>query len=61
MPPKKSKEIKEPDVNVPAGDPVKGKALFDEQCSACHAIEVREVLKGRVMIRRPRLQFWEVS
>lgn len=39
MPPKK-KEIKEPDVVVPAGDATLGKALFTEQCSACHAIEV---------------------
>lgn len=39
MPPK-AKVIKEPDVTVPAGDAKKGKALFDEQCSACHAMEV---------------------
>lgn len=39
MPPK-AKVIKEPDVTVPDGDAKKGKALFDEQCSACHAMEV---------------------
>jgi cytochrome c len=24
---------------APAGDPVKGKAVFDEQCTACHALQ----------------------
>ena len=38
MPPKK-KEIKEPDVNVPAGDAANGRAIFDGNCSACHAME----------------------
>lgn len=61
MPPKKAKEIKEPDVVVPDGNPVKGKALFDEQCSACHAIEVTNLLYGRVMTRLQLLQYWEVS
>jgi cytochrome c2 len=39
MPPK-TKVIPEPVVNVPEGDVAKGKALFDEQCSACHSMEV---------------------
>jgi cytochrome c len=51
MPPKK-KEIKEPDVTVPAGDPKRGKALFDEQCSACHAIEVSDAVIARETISR---------
>lgn len=55
MPPKK-KEIKEPDVEVPAGDATKGKALFDEQCSACHAIEVTTIVSVRVTISQLLLQ-----
>jgi cytochrome c len=34
MPPKK-----EPKVDIPAGDAVNGKSIFEQQCSSCHAIE----------------------
>lgn len=38
MPPKK-KTIPEPKVDVPAGDSGAGRELFDQHCSACHALE----------------------
>lgn len=34
--PKKSKP--EPKVEIPQGDLKAGKALFEEQCSVCHAL-----------------------
>ena len=37
MPPKKSKP--EPDVVVPEGDATNGRAIFDQHCAACHALE----------------------
>jgi mono/diheme cytochrome c family protein len=37
MPPKKSKP--EPDVVVPEGDSTNGRAIFDQHCAACHALE----------------------
>lgn len=40
MPPKKKGGIKEPDVNVPAGDVKIGKSIFDELCATCHGLEV---------------------
>lgn len=38
MPPKK-KVIAEPKVEVPNGDAGAGRELFDQHCSACHAME----------------------
>jgi cytochrome c len=37
MPPKKVKP--EPAVTIPEGDPTAGRAIFDSQCAACHALE----------------------
>jgi mono/diheme cytochrome c family protein len=37
---KKKKEVKEPDVVVPPGDPVIGKGIFDDQCAGCHGMDV---------------------
>merc|ERR1712100_49258 len=39
MPPKKSKERPEPNVEVPDGDPSAGRDVFDANCAACHAFE----------------------
>jgi len=38
MPPKK-KTIAEPKVDVPNGDAKAGREIFDQHCSACHALE----------------------
>jgi len=38
MPPKK-KGVPEPKVEVPNGDAGAGRELFDQHCSACHALE----------------------
>ena len=38
MPPKK-KSMAEPKVDVPAGDPGAGRAVFDANCGACHAFD----------------------
>ena len=38
MPPKK-KTLPEPKVDVPNGDAGAGRELFDQHCSACHALE----------------------
>ena len=37
MPPKKAKP--EPTVDVPEGDSAGGRAIFDQHCAACHALE----------------------
>lgn len=37
---KKKKQIKEPDVTLPNGDAALGKAVFEENCGACHALAV---------------------
>lgn len=37
---KKKKQIKEPEVTVPNGDAALGKAVFEENCGACHALAV---------------------
>ena len=31
--------MKEPNVEVPQGDVKAGKAIFEEQCSVCHALD----------------------
>lgn len=38
MPPKK-KTLPEPKVDIPNGDGGAGRELFDQHCSACHAME----------------------
>ena len=37
---KKKGGFKEPDVEVPPGDPAVGKGIFEDQCSVCHAMDV---------------------
>lgn len=37
MPPKK--ERVEPKVDLPEGDATAGRAIFDQHCAACHALE----------------------
>lgn len=38
MPPKK-KGFAEPKIDVPEGDATNGRAIFDANCSACHALD----------------------
>ena len=51
---KKKGGFKEPDVNVPEGDPKVGKGIFEDQCSVCHAIDVHKNLV-RVMVKELQL------
>ncbi len=39
MAPKKKKQAKEPDVEVPEGDIGAGKAIFSQHCAVCHAMQ----------------------
>lgn len=58
---KKKKQIKEPEVTLPNGDAALGKSVFEENCGACHALAVIQLIKNRVMIKTLLVQDSVVS
>ena len=54
MPPKK--ERVEPKVDLPEGDGTAGRAIFDQHCAACHALEGDDKTASA-----PTLGYWNLS